>query len=110
MGKDYYKALGVAKGATADEIKKAYRKLALKWHPDRVEPAKKDEAQSKFQELGEAFEVLSEPEKRKVYDQVGEEGLQGGFSGDESGGMPGGFHFGGGERSSGGVRTHFTHR
>jgi DnaJ family protein B protein 4 len=110
MGKDYYKILGVAKDASAEDIKKAYRKLALKWHPDRCPPEKKDEAQNKFQEVGEAFEVLSDPEKKRVYDQVGEEGLKGGFpegAGGE-GGMPGGasFHFSG--MPGGGRGFHFT--
>jgi DnaJ family protein B protein 4 len=86
MGKDYYKILGVSKSVTQDELKKAYKKLALKWHPDRVPPDQKDVAQTKFQEIGEAFEVLSDPEKKRVYDQVGEEGLKGGIpSGDSSG-------------------------
>jgi len=102
MGKDYYKILGVEKNASPEEIKKAYKKKALKRHPDRVSQDKKEEAQKKFQEIGEAFEVLSDPEKKKIYDQVGEDGLKGdipegasGFSG--FGGMPRGggttFHF-----------------
>jgi DnaJ-class molecular chaperone len=70
MGKDYYKILGVSRSASQEEIKKAYRKLALKWHPDRVAPEKKDEAQAKFQEIGAAFDVLSDPEKKRIYDQV----------------------------------------
>lgn len=91
MGKDYYKILGVGKSVTPEDLKKAYKKLALKWHPDRVPPDQKDAAQTKFQEIGEAFEVLSDPEKKKVYDQVGEEGLKGGFpSGDAGGGGGGG--------------------
>jgi DnaJ family protein B protein 4 len=69
MGKDYYKILGVAKSAKEDEIKKAYRKGALKWHPDR-NPSNQEEAQSKFQEVGEAYEVLSLEKKRRIYDQV----------------------------------------
>jgi curved DNA-binding protein len=67
---DYYKVLGIAKNATADEIKKAYRKLARKLHPD-INPNDKD-AQTKFQQLNEANEVLSNPEKRKKYDKYGE--------------------------------------
>jgi len=68
--KDYYKILGVDKKATADEIKKAYRKLALKYHPDK-NPNNKT-AEEKFKEINEANEVLSDPEKKKKYDSVGE--------------------------------------
>lgn len=71
MGKDYYKTLGIAKGATDDDIKKAYRKQALKWHPDKNKSAV---AEEKFKELAEAYEVLSDPKKREIYDQYGEEG------------------------------------
>ena len=67
--KDYYKILGVDKKAPQDEIKKAYRKLAVKYHPDK-NPGNK-EAEVKFKEIGEANEVLSDPEKRKLYDQLG---------------------------------------
>ncbi len=67
--KDYYKLLGVEKDATQEEIKKAYRKLALKYHPDRNPDNK--EAEEKFKEITEANEVLSNPEKRKKYDQLG---------------------------------------
>lgn len=67
---DYYKILGVAKDASADDIKKAYRKLARKYHPD-LNPNDKD-ANKRFQEVNEANEVLSDPEKRKKYDQFGE--------------------------------------
>ena len=75
MGKDYYGVLGVQKSASDADIKKAYRKLALKYHPDKN---KAPEAEEKFKEVAEAFEVLSDPEKRQVYDQFGEEGLKGG--------------------------------
>src|SRR6476660_4944733 len=68
---DYYKALGVNKNASTDDIKKAYRKLARKYHPD-VNPNNK-EAHKKFQEINEANEVLSDPEKRKKYDQYGKD-------------------------------------
>lgn len=71
----YYSVLEVAKTASADEIKKAYRGLALKWHPDR-NPDQKEVAEQKFKEIAEAYEVLSDPEKRKIYDQFGEEGLK----------------------------------
>ena len=70
MSKDYYKILGIQKSASPDEIKKAYRKLALKWHPDK-NPDNQEEAQSKFQEINAAFEILSDPEKKKMYDQFG---------------------------------------
>lgn len=72
----YYKVLGVSKSATPNEIKTAYRKLALKWHPDK-NIKKKELAETKFREIGCAYEVLSDPEKRQVYDQYGEAGLNG---------------------------------
>lgn len=68
--KDYYKVLGVDKSATTDEIKKAYRKLAIKYHPDKNQGNKA--AEEKFKEVSEANEVLSDPEKRKKYDELGE--------------------------------------
>lgn len=74
--KDYYSVLEVPKNASQDEIKKAYRKLALKWHPDRVEEPKKKEAEEKFKEISEAYAVLSDPEKRKQYDQFGHSAFQ----------------------------------
>src|ERR1700761_9397919 len=67
--KDYYGTLGVKKTATADDIRKAFRKLARKYHPD-VNPGDK-KAEEKFKEISEANDVLSEPKKRKIYDQVG---------------------------------------
>jgi molecular chaperone DnaJ len=73
--KDYYEILGVPRNATKEEIKKAYRRLALKYHPDR-NPGNK-EAEEKFKEINEAYEVLSDDEKRKIYDLYGVEGLKG---------------------------------
>ena len=80
--RDYYEVLGVAKSATADEIKSAYRKLAMKYHPDRNPD--NPEAKEKFTEISEAYEVLSNPEKRQRYDQFGHQGVNFG---------PGGFDF-----------------
>ncbi len=70
MAEDYYKVLGVEKSASIDEIKKAYRKLALKYHPDR-NPSDKKRAEEKFKDISEAYAVLSDPEKRKQYDEFG---------------------------------------
>ncbi|MGC9070215.1 MAG: molecular chaperone DnaJ [Elusimicrobiales bacterium] len=85
MAKDYYRILGVSRNATQDEIKSAFRKLALKYHPDR-NPGNK-EAESKFKEINEAYDVLSNPEKRRMYDTYGEEGLKEGFGGFSSQGF-----------------------
>lgn len=82
--RDYYDILGVSKGASADEIKKAYRKLAIKYHPDKNPDDKASE--DKFKEAAEAYEVLSNPEKRQRYDQFGHAGAQGGFGGGYGGG------------------------
>ncbi len=78
--RDYYEVLGVNKNASAEDIKRAYRRLALKYHPDR-NPANHKEAEEKFKEICEAYEVLSDPQKRGAYDQFGHAGLQGAFKG-----------------------------
>lgn len=85
MYKDYYKVLGVAPNATTDEIKKAFRKLAVKYHPDKTRGDKA--AEEKFKEINEANEVLSDPEKRKKYDRFGKDWQRY----QESGAQPGGF-------------------
>ena len=110
MGKDYYKILGVPKDADDAAIKKAYRKGAVRWHPDK-NPNDKS-AEGKFKEIGEAFDVLSDPNKRAVYDRYGEDGLKrggapppetpggAGFNAGGAGGVPPGFA---GFSSQGGV-------
>ncbi len=66
--KDYYEVMGVKRDATQDDIKRAYRKLARKYHPD---VSKEADAEKRFKEIGEAYEVLKDPEKRAAYDQLG---------------------------------------
>lgn len=90
MGKDYYKILGIAKSASEDDIKKAYRKMALKFHPDKN---KSPDAEAKFKDIAEAYDVLSDKSKRDIYDQYGEEGLKGGVPGRGSGGGANTEHF-----------------
>jgi DnaJ homolog subfamily B member 4 len=78
--RDYYEVLGVSKTASADEIKSSYRKLCMKWHPDR-NPDNKEEATEKFKEIGEAYQCLSDEKQKKIYDQFGHEGLKNGGGG-----------------------------
>lgn len=115
MSKDFYETLGVSRGASADELKRAYRKQAMQYHPDKN---KTKEAEEKFKEINQAYEVLSDPQKKATYDQIGHEGFQrsggnsasgaSGFGGAQggqygpftysysNGGNAGGFDFGGG--------------
>ena len=76
MGVDYYNILKVNRSASDEDLKKAYRKLAMKWHPDKNPAVNKKEAEAKFKQISEAYDVLSDAHKRKIYDQYGEEGLQ----------------------------------
>jgi len=83
--KDYYEILGVSRNASPEEIKRAYRKLALEFHPDRHPPEKRKWAEERFKEISEAYEVLMDPEKRRLYDMYGHEGVretfrEGGFT------------------------------
>ena len=89
--RDYYEVLGVSKGATAAEIKKAYRKMAVKYHPDKNPDDASAEA--KFKEAAEAYEVLSNPDKKARYDQFGHAGM-GGAGGFGGGGFGGGGMYG----------------
>ena len=74
--RDYYEVLGIARSATDEEIKRAFRKLAFKYHPDRN---RDDGAEEKFKEVNEAYEVLSDPDKRAAYDRFGHGGTEGFF-------------------------------
>lgn len=91
MSKDYYEVLGLQKGASEADIKKAFRKKAHQLHPD------KGGDKAKFQEINEAYQVLSDPQKKSQYDQFGHAGARGGFGGGQSGGAQGfgGFDFSG---------------
>mmetsp|Transcript_30287 Transcript_30287/g.56337 ORF Transcript_30287/g.56337 Transcript_30287/m.56337 type:complete len:481 (+) Transcript_30287:77-1519(+) len=110
---DPYQILGIDAETSTGEIKKAYRKLALKWHPDK-NPDNQEAAQKKFQEVGNAFNVLSDPEKKKMYDQFGEAGENmegpppGAGGGGGMGGFPGGMGGMGGMGGGGGRTFHFT--
>lgn len=101
--KDYYKILGVDKDADADEIKSAYRKLALKYHPDRNKDNK--QAEEKFKEINEAYQVLGDEEKRAHYDQLGSA-----YHSWERSGKPGGFNWGqwANQGAPGGVRVEYV--
>ncbi|MCX5692473.1 MAG: molecular chaperone DnaJ [Candidatus Omnitrophica bacterium] len=81
--RDYYEILGVQKGASVDDIKKAYRNLALKYHPDRVATDKKKEAEEKFKEISESYAVLSDSQKRSQYDQFGHAGIDSKYSSED---------------------------
>lgn len=87
---DYYLILNISRGSSVEEIKKAYRKLALRWHPDK-NPDQKELAETNFKKLSQAYEVLSDPNKRQIYDKYGKEGLVNG-AGAHSGGAGFGFH------------------
>lgn len=76
---EYYNILGINKNATSTEIRKAYKKMAVRWHPDKNQD-NKAEAEKKFKEIAEAYQILSDPEKKKIYDQYGKNGLNGGFN------------------------------
>ncbi|KAI5081954.1 hypothetical protein GOP47_0001697 [Adiantum capillus-veneris] len=84
MGVDYYEILKVGRNASEDDLKKAYKRLAMRWHPDK-NPDSKAEAEAKFKQISEAFEVLTDAQKRTIYDQYGEEGLKE-FPSSENGG------------------------
>ncbi len=73
--RDYYDILGIPKGTGVDEVKKAYRQMAMKHHPDRVPAGKKKEAEEKFKEVSEAYAVLNDPQKKQLYDQYGHAGI-----------------------------------
>src|SRR3989338_11534614 len=84
--RDYYEVLCVAKGASDEDIKKSYRKLAMKYHPDRNSGDKAKEAEEKFKEVKEAYELLSDPKKRAAYNQYGHAGVDPNMGGGAGGG------------------------
>lgn len=90
-GKDFYQIMGVARAATDAEVKRAYRKLAMRWHPDK-NPDNQEEAQAKFQDIGEAYTVLSDKTKKAIFDQFGYEALRDGVP-DTEGGVRGGWTY-----------------
>ncbi len=98
--RDYYEILGVSKSASERELKSAYRKLALQWHPDKN---KSPEAEKKFKEINEAYEVLSDKNKRQAYDQFGHSAFTPGGQPPPGAGPFGGFGFPGGFSSRGGL-------
>ncbi|XXG56290.1 hypothetical protein AAC387_Pa03g3746 [Persea americana] len=79
MGVDYYNILKVSRSATDEDLKRAYKRLAMVWHPDK-NPRNKKEAEARFKQICEAYDVLSDPQKRQIYDQFGEEALKSGVS------------------------------
>lgn len=109
MARDYYEVLGVPREASFDEVKKAYRRLAREHHPD-VNAHRREEAEAAFKEIGEAYAVLSDQQKRELYDRYGEAGLNGGMGGPDFGGANVGdifevFFGGGGFGGMGGSRA-----
>lgn len=90
MGVDYYKVLGVPRDASASAIKKAYHQLALKYHPDK-NTDNREAAEQKFKQVSEAYDVLSDEKKKKIYDKFGEEGLKNGIPEEAASGMGAGF-------------------
>lgn len=107
---DYYDILGVSKDSSAEEIKKAYRKQAIEWHPDKHQGADKEAAEKRFKEINEAYQVLSDTEKRAAYDRFGHQAFSPGGAGGGSGfpgGFPGGFS-GGNPFGSGGTWKVYT--
>src|SRR6266480_3289882 len=103
--RDYYETLGVSKSATDDEIKSAFRKLARKYHPDVAKDKKA--AEEKFKQINEAYEVLSDPEKRKKYDQLGANSTPPPPSPPEWGQPAGGGYYQSGGDGGGGVEFEF---